>query len=415
MTISPPRYRNCTFVVIFAFMLMNVAFLHAQQGEQKEGAEGGGPPQGPPPAMVRVAQIEQQTMQNRWSVVGRLREIKRSTVAAEQEGRVIEVDFEEGDAVHQGETVLARIDPVWAELALRSAKAQLGEGQASVAEAEALLDQAKRDLEQIRGLYESRTLNRKELDDALSRVRAQEARLASSHARVASAEASVGRAEENVARLAVVAPFDGTVVRKMVEVGQWVGPGADIAEIVSRGAIDAVIDVPETMVNNLVLDQPLSIQLDGQNIDVEGKVIAVVPLGSSAARTFPVHVRIDDLDGKLKPGMSVTAAVPMGEERAFFTVPRDAVVRTLRGVVIWIDGGGMALPVPVRVLFNVGDTVAIESKPGGQGSELMAGTTVVIEGAERLFPTQPLMILNPDALGTGKQPERESTQAQATP
>ena len=56
----------------------------------------------------------------------------------------------------------------------------------------------------------------------------------------------------------------------------------------------------------------------------------------------------------------------------------------------------MAMSEPVNVLFGVGsDRYAVEPLPGGR-PVLTEGTRVVIEGAERLFPTQPLILLGED-------------------
>ena len=127
-------------------------------------------------------------------------------------------------------------------------------------------------------------------------------------------------------------------------------------------------------------------------------LVAVNPSGSSAARTFPVKVRLNDPDGKLKPGMSVTARVPMGQRVDVLTVPSDAVHQSAAGAVIWVEVNGAAMPVAVKVLFSEGDRYAVkpiqtDGGPGGAG--LSPQTRVVIEGAERLFPGRPLKLIEP--------------------
>ncbi len=49
----------------------------------------------------------------------------------------------------------------------------------------------------------------------------------------------------------MLAPFDGLVVSKMAEVGRWVDPGDAVIEVVSRGTIDAVVDVPERLIDRV--------------------------------------------------------------------------------------------------------------------------------------------------------------------
>lgn len=357
------------------------------------GEEEGPPKQGgPPPAMVRVANVAKQRVQNRWQVVGRLREVRHVQVAAEQAGRVVYVKAEEGDRVVGGKTVLARTDDTWAKIDLRISEARLAQARAQVAEWQSGLDQAKRHHAYLQRLSATNAAKRKEVDDAGDEVAGGEARLRSAQAALADASGVVDRRREELSRHAIVAPFDGVVIKKMTEVGQWLASGDIVAEIISTGAIDAVIDVPESMINYLATGNDLEVTIEPLQRDVAGKVQSVTPMASTAARTFPVKVRLNDQEGALKAGMSVTAHVPTGEQVELLTVPRDAVMRSGGRSQVWLNLDGQAMPVGVKVLFGAGDSYAVQ--PLG-GPPLMPGMQVVIEGAERIFPTQPLIVQPP--------------------
>ncbi|HCD35071.1 MAG TPA: hypothetical protein DER01_21880, partial [Phycisphaerales bacterium] len=79
--------------------------------------------------------IEQQEMNTRWDVIGRLVERKRSIIPAEQAGRITEMDVEDGDTVSANRTILAQIDDVWAKLNVDAAQAELEQAIASKREA----------------------------------------------------------------------------------------------------------------------------------------------------------------------------------------------------------------------------------------------------------------------------------------
>jgi len=183
----------------------------------------------------------------------------------------------------------------------------------------------------------------------------------------------------------------------MIEVGEWAEKGSSIVEIVSRGDIDAVIDVPERLINHLNVGDRIDVQIEALGEERAGKVAAIVPMGESASRTFPVKVRLDDEDGKLKAGMSAVARVPTSERINAITIPRDALVRTPRETFVWLavrEGQGpmTAIQARVKVLFGSGDRYVIQPLAG---PPVMPGTEVVIEGAEGiLFPGQPLVVLN---------------------
>lgn len=352
-----------------------------------------------PPATVRVGKATQETLQARFEVIGRLQEVQRATVAAEVRGKIIEVPVEEGTRVEAGKTVLAKIDPIWMQAELEAAEAR-------VASAEATLEQSQRDLDYLTTLAQANSAKPKEVDDARAQVNADKASL---DAAIAERHA----AASSVERLTVLAPFDGVVIDKRAEVGQWVEPGDPVHELVSVERIDAVVDVPERVVNQVRVGTEVEVEVEPLQRVVTGHVIAVIPSGMSAARTFPVKVRLSDEDGLLKPGMSVIARLPMGEAGEKLTVPRDAVLFSGAKATVWAavpmaaagapaaeaaagSAGGpslQAMPMEVQVLFGEGDRVAVNPLPGQMGMMLAPEMSVVIEGAERLFPTQPLMVI----------------------
>lgn len=362
---------------------------------------------GPPPARVRIATATVQTLQDHRDVIGRLEAVRFGPVAAEQPGKIIELAVDEGDVVVGGETVLARIDGVLTRVDLRRAQAELREAEAIVVEREAQLDRAGRDYERLKALSARDAADRKEVEDAMTDMQTADARLAAAHAAVAAGEARTNLISERIEKLTVRAPFDGVVTRKLVELGQWVGAGTGVVELVSTGPIDAVIDVPESLIQNVRRGQQVEVSIPALPTDIVGDVVAVIPRGANAARTFPVKVRLDNDDGRLLAGMSVVAHVVTRQSGEFLTVPRDAVQRSAESAVVWVAAGApdqrIASRVQVRVLFGAGDRFAI--RPIGGDDQLGAGMDVVIEGAEGImFPGQPLAITEATVAPPNAQP-----------
>ncbi len=351
---------------------------------------------GMPPATVRVGAVTQVQVQDRFDVVGRLVELRRTTVAAESAGKILTVPMEEGDRVVGGETVLARIDPIWSAVALEAAEAR-------VAAAEAQLERSEREKAYLEELQQGGAARPKEVDDARAQAKADRAALGA-------ALAERNEARQRAGRVDVLAPFDGHVVRKLVEVGQWVEPGGAVAEVVSAGEVDAVVGVPERLINQVRVGGRVEVTVEPLDRRFGGEVVAVVPSAATAARTFPVKIRLSDEGGLLKPGMSVLAHLPAGESSLQLTMPRDAVLFQGGRATVWAavepspaaeagaaatgeegaGGAGPAMPVaaslPVEVLFGVGDRYAVRGA-------LEPGMRVVIEGGEMLMPQQPLIVL----------------------
>ena len=348
---------------------------------------------GPPPAKVRVGAVTRKKIRSRMNLVGRIREVRSAIVAAEREGRVVKVEVEEGDRVNAGRT-LGRLDDAVEKLDMALAEAQLAQARAEVVEAKALLDRGRRHHTYLQELETKGMTTPKEVEDARDVATGAEARLDRTEAGVQESLVRLARSLEDLRRSTIEAPFDGVVVKKLTEAGQWVDQGGGVVEMISRGLIDALIDVPERLINHIRPGEPIEIVIEALSISVAGTVHSVIPMGSAAARTFPVRIRFEDQDGRFKVGMSVLAQVPTGAAEQLLTVPRDAIQRSPNGTVVWADVGGKALPVPIRVLFGHGDRYAVETIRGA-GPELAAPMNVVVEGAERLFPHQPLIIVPP--------------------
>ncbi|MGB0766590.1 MAG: efflux RND transporter periplasmic adaptor subunit [Phycisphaeraceae bacterium] len=365
--------------------------IDARVADELAAQTAGGPPEdsGPPPATVKVAQVESRVMQERVAVVGRLLEVRRAVVASEIEGRVIELLTPTGREVVGGESVVAKIDPVWSSLAVEQARADL-------AAARATARQSATELKHLESLGTRNAADPQAIDDARATAEADAAS-------VLAYEAALHLAEETRKRVDVIAPFDGVVSAKLTEQGQWLDPGTPVVEIVSRGLIDAVIDVPETYIAQVPKGTEIELTIVPLGLTITGEVVAVNPDGSNAARTYPVKVRVDDRDGLLKVGMSVTARVPLRSDKKYLVVPRDAVQYGDTGAQVWMSlvmpasaPGSMpqGLPMDVDVLFGVDGYFAVEPKPKMQGMTLNPGMDVVIEGAERLWPTRPLVVMN---------------------
>lgn len=392
-------------MAVGAFMVLNplarpgsaMAQDTAKKSDGDKGKEKGGG--GPPPALIRVGDVSQQELQPRVTLIGRFRELKRVVVGSGQQGRVVFMPIEEGDEVTGpdpatgAKTILARIDPTFSNIEKAATAARLLEAQAEEAEAKANLELATRDRVFYDELEKTKSAKPREVDNARSAEKAMQAKLERAKAAVLTALQEVERVKEELIRYEVVAPFDGVVVRKWMEHGQWVQKGASVVELISRGKVDAVVDVPERYINSLYKDEDIEMMVDALNITVTGKIQAIVPDGIGAARTFPVKIRLDDLKGKLKPGMSVTAWIPTGEKTATLTVPRDAVLTSSSGSVVWTVVDGKALRIDVDVLYGTGQQYAVKASRRNVGPPLVPGMKVVIEGGERLmFPGQAVVI-----------------------
>ncbi len=347
--------------------------------------------QGGQPAAVTVESVRLEPVQQRRLLTGDLRAVHRSRVATQEPGLVVEMPVEEGQHVKAGE-VLARLDDARLEVELQRNEADAQSAAALVEERNAMLAWRQRDLELYQTSYERGAANPRELFDAQSAVRIAEAiaRQAERGGDVIAAQGDLLR--KRLADMTIAAPFDGVVVIKHAEVGEWVGEGAAVAELVSTGQAEAWLDVPQSYYDVVARGtEPISISLgSGRELRSTDR-IRVVPMMDPRARTFFVVATLDDPEGSLTPGMSVKAWIPTGETAERLTVHRDAVLRNEAGAYVFVaraagpNAPAVAMPVPVTELFPWEDRVVIDS------AALGAGDPVIVEGNERLFPMMPVI------------------------
>lgn len=353
-----------------------------------------------PPAMVRTATVAAEDLAPRRSVTAELRAPRTSTVAGIEAGIVEEVLVVEGDAVAAGD-LLVRLDPVRVRLDLEVARAQASASEADLREREAEERQAIRDLELVERSRASGAVSEREILNSTSARDIAAARVDRARKDLAVARARIDLLAQRLEDLAIRAPFDGVVTARLVEVGQWLAPGGGVATLVELDRLEAWLAVPQTVVDAAAADvaggRPLDLKGVFLRIDATGEVmrlgeLRIVPEVARSGRSFTAIGAIANPGRRLLPGMSATAFVPLGEPRAWITLPKDAVLFRETGPIAWVlrgapDGPRMAMPLPVDLAFPLGDRWAIHA--GG----LAAGDEVVVEGNERLMPMSPVMPL----------------------
>ncbi len=296
-------------------------------------------------------------------------------------GLVAAVLAEDGDAVKRG-TVLLELDATLAQLTLAQARAALQEARARLAEQERLRDDAAA-LAAASNIAQTQAL-----------TLAAEADIAA--ATVVRLEAEAARAAEIVARHRLVAPFDGIVRRRLVEVGEWVDTSAPVLELVTLGPVRFDVQVPQERYPAIAVNQQVAVELDAlPGVRFAGTVRARVPASDPASRTFLVRVVLEGTDGRVIPGMSGQASFRLPATTGV-TVPRDAVLRGTDGALrVWTvvadDEANTGKASARIVTTGAAQDGRVEIRSG-----LDAGALVVVRGNEGLREGQAVRILPGD-------------------
>lgn len=324
--------------------------------------------QGPPASPVRYTEVRAQSVRRAITLPGSVESRVSGVVAAEVAALVIELAAREGDHVAKG-APLARLRTTTFEVRLQAAEAQLKE-------AEARMKQAERNLERARELFASKVISQQQLDDASSEFTAWQGR-------VEQLQATITGIKLDLERCTIRAPFDGVVVAKRTEVGEWIAEGAPVMEMVSLDELEVRVDVPERYYRLLSLGARATVTFESlPGVTVSGVISALVPRADPQARTFPIKVRIPNREGRIGVGMLAQVSFAGGESYRATLVPKDAVIqRGTQQFVYLLNGDNTVSMVTVETGAGVGAWVAVEGS-------LQPGQKVVTRGNERLQPGQ---------------------------
>ena len=316
------------------------------------------PGQERPPSPVIVAEVLEQPLVEDLSFVGRILPVRSSRVAAETEGQVVKRFKDAGQTVRAGDPLFGLAnDPL----------------QAALAEAEADLALRRFNHEGSLRLRATDTVSEQDL-----RNRAFE---------LARAETRLSGLQAQVDNLLVRAPFSGHIVRTFTEVGEWVGRGGEIAQVISIDTVRVIVEVPENHVPQLSLGDSVAIVVDALGSDpVAGLVTAISAEGYAASRTFPVVVEAANPEGRMLGNMSARVRFRIAQARASLLVHKDALVSGPEGQVVYLARDGKALSRPVETGLAHQGYVAVTG-------ELAPGDLTVVRGNERLRDGQAVRII----------------------
>ena len=317
-------------------------------------------------APVNVAIVEETVMSPIAWVSGNVVSKNNAKLAAEVSGRLVTL-VELGTEVNKGQ-IIAQLDD-------RTLRHELAEEQANVENTLAKLAFEQAEVKRQQALVAKNLISATQLDETISDRNIAQANLAAAKARVA-------KIKQNLAYTQLRAPFEGIVVERLSNQGEYVNAGTAIVRMVETANVEASLFAPLTayqfLKNTKLLDvkSPLGVE--------QAPIKTIIPVADERSHLMEVRLDMSAIDWPI--GLNLKGAVPNGASKQVLAVPRDALVLRRNSTSIFvIDEESRAQQVPVTIGIGVGDLVEIIG-------DVKAGDRVVIRGAERLMPGQAVSI-----------------------
>jgi len=292
---------------------------------------------GPTASPVEVAAVEQGGISTFLQGTTTLEARNSATLVASRQGRVVQLNAEEGQWVEKG-AVLARLDDTGEQLA--------------VERAEVAAQMAKREAERGDQMKEKGYMSDKEMDDLDLKRR--------------STEVELGQARYDLSETRVVAPFSGRVTQRMIQLGETLTPGRECFRLEDFTPILARVYFPEREAASVHPGQSAMVELNARpGESLPARVTLVNPVVDKSNGTFKVTLELPNPKGDLRPGAFARVRLKTGEFAGATLVPRRALMLEDGESYVFVARGDSV----VRTRVTVGATE-------GERAQVMAGLAV---------------------------------------
>jgi membrane fusion protein (multidrug efflux system) len=307
------------------------------------------------PMAVEAAKVEIARLSDDTQAVGSLRSRRGVVLRPEVSGRITQLNFTDGQRVRKGQ-VLVQFDDQ-----LPRAQVQQSQAELSIAQAN-----QKRNQE----LVAQNFISQRSLDESAANLQVAEAKL------------SLARA--TAARLKIIAPFDGMVGIRQVNVGDYLKDGADIVNVEDIEAIFVDFRLPERFQNKIRRGQTAMLDIDAlPGRKYTAQIQAIDPLIDANGRSIGIRGCIDNRQLQLRPGMFARVNTVFGVRENARVVPEEAIVPqgARQFVIKLLEGPNEQTRTTQRVEVKVGlrSPGKVEIVEG-----LEAGDVVVATGQQRV-------------------------------
>lgn len=279
---------------------------------------------------VTTARVTRGGIADAVGATGTLQAVTTVQVGTQVSGTISELHADFNSLVRKGQ-VLARLDPSLFETQIEQAQANLIRAHADLDRLRVTLDDAEIKHDRARELAKRQLIPQTELDAAEVAVRSTAAQIRSAEAQVTQAEASLNQSKVNLQHTVIVAPIDGLVISRDVDVGQTVAASMQAPTLFVLAAdltkMQVVADIDESDVGRIRPGQRVSFQVDAYPAEDFAGTVSQVRLQPQVVQNVVTYATVIDVPNgqlKLKPGMTANVSIEIAHRENVLRVPNAA-------------------------------------------------------------------------------------------
>lgn len=261
---------------------------------------------------------------------GTINPVNTVSVGSTVSGLIKEIYVDFNSEVKKGQP-MAQIDPANFLATVQQNEAQIANAQANLARLQAVMDYDYKMYVRYKNLYAKNFIAKSELDQVESTYRSDLAQINAAKAQIAQYQASLKTAKTNLGYTKIIAPVDGTVISREIDLGQPVAASFQapqlftIAQDLTEMQIE--VNVSEADIGKVKEGQDVTYTLDGYADSLfKGKVtqVRLASTTTSNVVTYSVIVDVKNEDLKLKPGMTANVSIITNQRNDVLCLPNIA-------------------------------------------------------------------------------------------
>ncbi|MEE9358434.1 efflux RND transporter periplasmic adaptor subunit [Candidatus Vondammii sp. HM_W22] len=324
-----------------------------------------------PPAKVVVATVQEREITETSQMIGVIDFDRISMVSGEISGLITQQLVSEGQRVKKGDPlVVLNTDLIQKDIDIKAQQR---------AQVSAEIEKMSRSLHRLESLLKKNSASIQSYDDARFEHR-------SLIKKRDTLDQEAERLKLQLVKSVVRAPFDGVVLEKHKEQGEWLSLGTSVCKLASTQDLVAKVAISERLMRYQQTGTRLPISIAALSIQAEGKIKGFSPVADLRSKSAVLKIELPYQRGMVQ-NMSVSIEVPTGKKQLLRLVPRDAVVRIKGKEFAYSLIDGKAKLMPLEIVARTFDAVAVAKPP------IKVGMSVVIDGNDRLRPDQAITVV----------------------
>ena len=261
---------------------------------------------------------------------GTINPVNTVSVGSTVSGLIKEIYVDFNSEVKKGQ-LMAQIDPANFEATVQQNEAQIANAQANLAKLQATTEYDQKMYQRYKNLYAKNFVAKSELDQAESTYKSDLAQINAAKAQISQYQASLKTAMTNLGYTKIIAPVDGTVISRDIDLGQPVAASFQAPELFTIAQdltqMQIEVNVSEADIGKVKEGQDVTYTLDGYADSLfKGKVtqVRLASTNTSNVVTYSVIVDVNNQDLKLKPGMTANVSIITNKSENVLCAPNIA-------------------------------------------------------------------------------------------